>query len=343
MIRILIADDSELVRTLLRDLLKRDPVIEVVAEVDNGRKALNEVCRLRPDLVIMDILMPVMDGLTAVSEIMACCPTPILILSGNLNPEENRHAFQAINRGALDVMEKPAELGSESFDQFAVKLIAEVKFLARIRVVHHFRRSQEVPPAMTEKLQVDSGVRDILAIGASTGGPKAVRQLMKSLDPATGARVLIAQHIAGGFASDFASWLDRGSRFVVRLARDGDRLEPGVALVAPHGVHMALRDERIELAETPPVNSCRPSVDVLFHSLADSLAARTVAVLLTGMGQDGADGMVALLRQGGYTIAQDEASSAIFGMPKAAIALGGARQVLSLEAIPAVLETLLKR
>ncbi len=343
MIRVLIADDSELMRTVLRDLLTQDPEIEVVAEAGDGRQATKEVCRLRPDLAIMDILMPVMDGLTAVSEIMACWPTPILMLSANLNPEENRHAFQAINRGALDVMEKPADLGSNVFEAFAAKLIAEVKFLSKIRVVHHFRRDPVIPAAMPESPQLDGAVRDLLVIGASTGGPRAVQQLMKTLDPATGARVLIVQHIAGGFAKDFAGWLDRESRFHVRLARDGDCLEPGLALVARDGVHLTLDDECVRLVATPPVNSCRPSVDVLFHSLVGPVAARTVAVLLTGMGKDGAEGMVALRRQGGYTIAQDEVSSAIFGMPRAAIDRGGARQVLSLEAMPAVLEKLLKR
>jgi two-component system chemotaxis response regulator CheB len=343
MIRVLIADDSELMRQMLRDLLERDSAIAVVAEAGDGRLAVAEVARLRPDLVIMDILMPVMDGLTAVSEIMAHSPTPILVLSGNLNPEENRYAFQAINRGALDVMEKPSDLGCLAFETFAAKLIEEVKFLARIRVVHHFRRSPVVPPAVLPISQVDQEVRDILAIGASTGGPRAVRQLMKTLDPATGARVLIVQHIAGGFATDFASWLDRESGFRVRLVRDGDRLEPGLALVAPDGFHLTLRDDRIALTDSPPVHSCRPSVDVMFRSLAESVAKRTVAVLLTGMGQDGAGGMLALRRRGAYTIAQDEASSAIFGMPKAAIALGGVQQVLSLEAMPAILTKLLKR
>jgi two-component system, chemotaxis family, protein-glutamate methylesterase/glutaminase len=343
MIRVLIADDSELMRTVLYDLLTRDSGIEVVAETGDGRQAVAEVERLRPDLVIMDILMPVMDGLTAVSEIMASYPTPILVLSANLNPEENRHVFQAINRGALDVMEKPAGVGSDSFEKFSAKLIAEVKFLSRIRVVHHFRRRSIAPPAVLESPPVDTGIRDILAIGASTGGPRAVRQLMKTLDPDTGARVLIVQHIAGGFARDFAAWLDRESRFHVRLVRSGDRLEPGLALVAPNGVHLTMLDERIVLTDTPPVNSCRPSVDVLFHSLAEQLAERTVAVLLTGMGKDGAEGMLALRRKGGYTIAQNEASSVIFGMPKAAIDLGGVERILALETLPTELAKLLKR
>jgi len=343
MIRVLLADDSELMRRVLHDLLERDPQITVVAAVGDGKQAVAETARLRPDLVIMDILMPVMDGLTAVSEIMANSPTPILVLSANLNPEENRHAFQAINRGALDVMEKPSNLGSVSFEDFAGKLIAEIKFLSKIRVVHHFRRSATVPTAVLPTPQADQGGRDILAIGASTGGPRAVRQLMKTLDPATEARVLIVQHIAGGFASDFANWLDRESGFRVRLSRHGDRPEPGLALVAPDGFHMTLADDRVALTEGPPVHSCRPAVDVLFRSLAESVAKRTVAVLLTGMGQDGAGGMLTLQQRGAYTIAQDEASSAIFGMPKAAIALGGVNQVLALDAMPGVLAKLLKR
>jgi len=341
MIRVLIADDSMLTRLVLKDLLAKDPEISVVAEVSDGSQAVAETGRLRPDLVIMDVLMPVMDGLEAVTEIMARCPTPILVLSANVDPTDSRSAFNAIQRGALDVMEKPQGVVTEAFEEIAARLIEKVKSLARVKVIHHFRRQRPViavpaPPA--------DGPRDILAIGASTGGPKAVMRLMKDLPPESKARVLIVQHIARGFAPGFAEWLDRESPFKVRLARDGDPLEAGVALVAPNNVHMEVRGDRICLADTPPVNCCRPSVDVLYRSLAGSaLASSVVAVLLTGMGRDGADGMAELKRKGSYTIAQDEATSAVFGMPKAAIALGVVDQTLPLPEIPAALAQLLRR
>lgn len=341
MIKILIADDSQLTRLVLRDLLARDPEIRVVAEVADGRRAVDETCRLRPDLIIMDMVMPVMDGLAATVEIMASCPTPILVLSANVDPTDSRSAFNAIKHGALDVMEKPQGVVSEAFEEIAARLIERVKFLARVRVIHHFRRRREEPVAVPPPAD---GTRSILAIGASTGGPKAVMKLMKELPPQSRARVLIVQHIAKGFAAGFADWLDRESPYAVRLARDGDHLEEGVALVAPNGVHMQLQGERVRLAETEPVNSCRPSVDVLFSSLARTpLAPSAVAVLLTGMGRDGADGMAELRERGAFNIAQDEASSAVFGMPKAAIALGAVHQTLSLNDIPAALSQLLRR
>jgi two-component system chemotaxis response regulator CheB len=341
MIKVLIADDSLLTRMVLKDLLAKDPEIRVIAEVSDGRQAVAETDRLRPDLVIMDVMMPVMDGLEAVTEIMAGCPTPILVLSANVDPTDSRSAFNAIQRGALDIMEKPQGVVTEAFEEIAARLVEKVKFLARVKVIHHFRRQR---PPLSRLAPPGDGPRNILAIGASTGGPKAVMRLMKELPRDSKARVLIVQHIASGFAPGFAEWLDRESSFRVRLAHDGDPLETGVALVAPNNVHLEVKDERVHLADTPPVNCCRPSVDVLYRSLASgALAPSVVAVLLTGMGRDGADGMAALKQRGSYTIAQDETTSAVFGMPKAAIALGVVDQTLPLSAIPDVLAQLLRR
>jgi two-component system chemotaxis response regulator CheB len=329
-----------LTRAVIKDLLSRDREIRVVGEVCNGRQAVEETRRLRPDLVIMDVMMPVMDGLAATVEIMASCPTPILVLSANVDSQDSRSAFNAIKHGALDVMEKPQGVVTEAFGEIAAQLVQKVKFLARVRVIHHFRRPRQRLPAA----QPPDNHRNILAIGASTGGPKAVLRLMKELPLACRARVLIVQHIARGFAAGFAEWLDRESPLAVRLARHGDLLQEGVALVAPNGVHMEVREGRIALRETSPVNSCRPSVDVLFHSLAqDGLAEQVVAVLFTGMGRDGAEGMAALRQNGSYNITQDEASSAVFGMPRAAIELGGVHQTLSLGDIPPAVLRLLQK
>lgn len=340
LVHVLIADDSPLTRMVLRDLLAKDPQIKVVAEVSDGRQAVAETIRLRPDLVIMDVLMPIMDGLEAVTEIMASCPTPILMLSANVDPNDSRSAFRAIQHGALDVMEKPQGIVSEAFEEIAARLVEKVKFLSRVKVIHHFRRQR---PPLAKPMPPVAAPRDILAIGASTGGPKAVLRLMKELPRDSKAKVLIVQHIARGFAPGFAEWLDRESSFRVRLAHDGDALQAGTALVAPNNVHMEIKDEHVCLVDSPPVNCCRPSVDVLYRSLAnDSLAPSVVAVLLTGMGRDGADGMAALKQRGSYTIAQDETTSAVFGMPKAAIALGVVDQTLPLADIPAALAQLLQ-
>lgn len=331
-IKVLIADDSMVTRLVLKDLLARDDGIEVAGEARSGQEAVEMTLRLRPDLIIMDVMMPGMDGLAATVEIMAQCPTPILVLSSNVDPRDTRGAFAAIQHGALDVMEKPQGAVTEAFEEIAQRLIEQVKALSRIPVMHHFRRRRPKKPL--EPPPKGRGGRSIVAIGASTGGPKSVMHLMRHLPRESGAQVLIVQHIARNFAGSFAEWLDRESSFAVRLARNGDRLEAGVALVAPNDRHLEVQGERIVLSDGPPVNCCRPSVDVLFSSLACCRGAATVAVLLTGMGRDGAEGMNQLAHHGGFNIVQDEATCAVFGMPKAAIDSGGVHQVLPLPRIP---------
>lgn len=336
MIRALIVDDSLLVRTVLRDLLGQDPQITVVGEADNGLDAVQKTLELKPNIVIMDLLMPVMDGLDAVIEIMSECPTPILMLSESVDQSgAGPSAFNAIRFGALDVMAKPAGLANSGFGPQAKTLVEKVKVLSRIRVMHHFKREKrfpvaEPPPAL--------GPRKILAIGASTGGPKAVMQIMSELPAGCDAWVLIVQHIAKGFSSGFAAWLDKESSFRVRLAEHGDTPEKGVALVAPDHFHTEFRDGRIVLSDAPPVHNCRPAVDPLFMSLSRSaIASETVAVLLTGMGTDGANGLGALRRAGAMTIAEDEETCAIYGMPRAAIERDAALMVVPLPEIAPLL------
>lgn len=340
MIRILIADDSELTRVVLRDLLSQDPGIEIVSEVSDGRSAVEQTAKLKPDLVIMDVMMPVMGGLDAVSAIMAATPTPILMLSANTDPQDSRSAFAAIKLGALDVMAKPSGVVTEAFSQIASQLIAKVKSLSRIRVMHHYRAQRpkiekaETEQVKTEKIKVplETGQRRILAIGASTGGPKAILQLLQKFPKNLAAAILIVQHITDGFAPGFADWLNRESSLTVRLAEFGDELQPGKVLIAPNNAHLTVNSNRVVLEDSPPLHNCRPAVDALFQSLAtQGLATETVAMLLTGMGTDGAAGLGVLQKEGAYTIAQDETSSAIFGMPKAAIDRGAVTQVLPLE------------
>jgi two-component system chemotaxis response regulator CheB len=339
-IRVLIADDSLLTRVVLRDILSRDPGIEVAGEVRDGREAVAATLRLQPDLVLMDVIMPVMDGLTAVEEIMASRPTPILVLSANVSPADAQGAFSAIQRGALDVMEKPHGIVQSVFEEIADELIGKVKFLARIKVMHHYRRAR-MPRSEAAPVEVPQGAYSILAIGASTGGPRAVLQVLKGLPRPVGVSVLIVQHIASGFAEGFARWLAHETGLSVRVARDQEKLAPGVILVAPNDLQMELTGGSLCVFDGPQVNSCRPSVDVLFKSLARGPAQSVAAVLLTGMGRDGAEGMALLRMAGAWTIAQDEKTSIVFGMPKAAIDLGAARQVLGLSEIVQALPRLL--
>ncbi len=334
MIRVLIADDSELTRVVLHDLLSEDAEIEIICEVGDGRAAVEKTAELRPDLVIMDVMMPIMDGIEAVAEIMAKTPTPILMLSANTDPQSSRSAFSAIRMGALDVLEKPSGVVTEAFTQIAARLISKVKSLSRIKVIHHYRKQKhQVVEARTPDV---SSKKQILAIGASTGGPKAVLQLLQGLPKNLPAAVLIVQHIADGFAPGFADWLDRETALPVRIAEDGQLLQKGQVVVAPTNFHMTIKANKVALIDAAPLNNCRPAVDALYQSLLqEGLAPETVAVLLTGMGSDGASGMQGIHMKGAYTIAQDANSCAVYGMPRAAIERQAVIEVLPLDQIAA--------
>jgi two-component system chemotaxis response regulator CheB len=338
MIKVLLADDSPLVRAVLLDIFHDTPDVTVVGEATNGREAVEMTTALRPHLVVMDIMMPVMDGLEAIEEIMANCATPILVLTATLEDKEVNYAFQAIKKGALDVMAKPSGGAIAPGGEFPEALREKVRLLSKIRVIHHLRRRPKIEPVIRQ-WETDVN-RNILAIGASTGGPKAVMSIIKTLPHDFPAAVFVVQHIASGFAKGFAQWLDRESRIKVRLAKEGDLFEKGEVLVAPNDSHMVVERGKVRLIDTDPVNCCKPSVDVFFRSLAAEHGKNIVAVLLTGMGRDGAEGLKAIRARGGLTLAQDEESSAVFGMPKAAISIAAVDEVVALGKFPAVISRL---
>lgn len=330
MIRVLLADDSILIRTVLRDALNSAGDMIVAGEASNGAEAVSLAKSLKPDIIILDILMPVMGGLEATETIMAQSPTPILILSSTMDEKDVTLAFTAIKKGALDVMGKPVITGAESQSEFISRLLDKIRLLSRIKVIRHKYRARE------QKLspQVMASSRNILAIGASTGGPKAVMSIIKTLPREFSGAIFIVQHISSGFARGFAQWLDIESHIPVRLAQTGDLPTSGTALVAPTDCQMILENGVVKIIDAPAVNCCRPSIDVFFESLAPYRGGDTVALLLTGMGRDGAQGLLQLKQNGAITIVQNEQSCAVFGMPKAAIAINAADEVLSLETIP---------
>lgn len=340
MIKVLLADDSLLTRAILRDIFRATDDIRVVGEAENGQEAVSLAGVLKPDLIVMDLMMPVMDGLVAIEEIMAHHPTPILVLSATIDDKEVNQAFAAIKRGALDVMEKPGGVGIDPSNGFGARLVEKVRMLARIKVI---RRRRVVREKEEPRISFSGGDRRILAIGASTGGPKAVMSIIRSLPADFGAAVFVVQHIASGFARGFAQWLGRESGIKVRLAEDGLAFKPGEVLVAPNDCHMAIEGGVVRLVRGDPVNCCRPSIDVLFNSLAAGHGACTVGVLLTGMGRDGAQGLRRIKEEGGVTIVQDEESCAVFGMPKAAISLDAVDKVLPLTRMPDAIAQLFAR
>jgi len=337
-VRVLVVDDSVVVRELLREMLEHAPDIEVVGEAANGREAVERTVSLEPDLVTLDVRMPVMDGLEAVREIMAVKPTPILIITASLSKDELDVSFEAIHRGALDVMLKPRIESRSEYLEIRDGLVERIRMLSRIRVISRPRRkarkTRTIPSAKAKERNY------AVVMGASLGGPAAVMTVLKALSENFPAPVVVVQHIASGFAEGFTLWLQRHLPFEVRLAQDGDRLRAGRILVAPDGFHTVVEGMAVRLTDDPPINSCKPAVDALFHSAADAFRERTIAILLTGMGHDGAAGAASVKERKGHVLVQDEDSCVVFGMPKAAIQRGAADDVLPLVEIPEALVSL---
>jgi two-component system, chemotaxis family, protein-glutamate methylesterase/glutaminase len=345
--RVLVVEDSLTVRKRIVEVLSADPGLEVVGEADDGKRGIELCQRLRPDVVTLDMMLPTMSGLAVTEFIMAYCPTPILIVSASTNRGELFKTYEALAAGAMDVLDKP--LGNEPDDAWERKLVSTVKLISRVKVITHPRARLSPmgrpaagsaplsPPPLT-----DGRVRAI-AIGVSTGGPAALLEIFRGLPRGFPLPILLVIHIGGLFAATFAEWLDGQCPLRVSFARDGEPLPAigqGGVLMAPPDHHLVVHQDRLRLTRDAERHSCRPSVDILFESCARELGTDVAACLLTGMGKDGAAGLAAVRRAGGRTIAQNEGTSVVFGMPREAILLGGAEQVLPLEAIAQALQAM---
>lgn len=345
-IRVLIAEDSLTIRKRLVEVVERDPELELVGDVEDGKSAVALCQRLRPDVVSLDMMMPVMTGLAAAEYIMAFCPTPILIVSASTNRGELFRTYEALAAGAVDVLEKPR--GDDSDDGWEALFTSRLKMTSRIKVITHPRarldaaRRTMASPWHEPGRAGRNGCRAI-AMGASTGGPAAVLRILGALPATFPVPILLVIHIAAPFDLALAEWLDEHSRLRVVIPSDGDVLPaPGEArvLMAPPGRHLVLEWNRVRLSRAPERHSCRPSVDVLFESVAQELGDHAAACLLTGMGRDGAEGLLAVRRAGGTTLAQDEETSVVYGMPREAALLGAVERVLPLDAIAPALQAI---
>jgi two-component system chemotaxis response regulator CheB len=371
-IRVLVVEDSVTVRRRLIDLLSGDPEIELVGEAQDGKRAIELCLRLRPDLITMDMMLPVMTGLAATEYIMAHCPTPILIVSASVNRGELFQTYEALAAGAVDVLDKPT--GAEVDGLWESRFIATAKLVSRIRIITHLRsgvaspvrpkaalaplpfppykyqtdksppykyQTDKSPPdkSLTDRCLAEKSVADrrfdLAAIGASTGGPGAIVEILQALPADFRLPIVFVLHINEPFGAAFADWLDGRVGRPVSYAKEGDPVASaaGRVVMAPVGRHLTVRDGRFHLTCDPERHSCRPSVDVLFESIAENYGPRSVACLLTGMGRDGASGLLKLRQAGALTIAQDESTSVIYGMPREAVLLGAAVQILRLDEI----------
>jgi two-component system chemotaxis response regulator CheB len=328
-VRVLIVDDSPVAREVLKTVLESDAGIRVVGMASTGREAVELTARLKPDLVTMDLVMPGMDGMEATQRIMARNPTPILFLSAFIGREGSYSRSDALAAGALDVVEKPAPMPDLKWLSEAGTLVKKVKALAQVQVVTHMygkRDDARQQPFVAAKTRTAAAV---VGIGASTGGPKVMDELLSALPATYAPAVLVIQHMDESFMAAMVGSLRQRCALEIKVAEDGDRLQSGRVLFAPPAAHLTVQPGgRVRIDQREPVTGFRPSVDVTFLSLARVYGARAAGVLLTGMGADGAAGLLAIRQAGGKTMVQDEASCVVFGMPKAAIDLGAVQHTL---------------
>ncbi len=334
MIRVLIVEDSPTLRMLLKTILESDPEIAVIGMAASGEEGVRQALALKPDLITMDVHLPGMDGFAATRRIMEERPTPIIIVSSSVDHHEVLTTFNAIQAGALEVLQKPTSINHPDFAALRERLLTTVKLMAEVKVIRHYRSPMTRRSA--GELPRSGRAFSLLAIGASTGGPAALNAILKELPAEFPLPVLIVQHMTTGFTAGLVAWLQLESRLRVKIAEDGEVLRAGTVYVAPDDTHLMVTARGVVgLSKAPLVSHVRPSATVLFESVARIYGPDAIGVLLTGMGDDGAAGLRAMRERGAATIAQDETTSAVYGMPKAAVELGAAEQVLPLPQIPA--------
>src|SRR5437016_1409290 len=332
-LRVLVAEDSPVARQLIVYILNGDPELQVVGEARDGIEAVELTPSLRPDVIVMDIMMPGLNGLEAARTIMAEMPTPIVLVSAAYEPDDVKLSFEALEAGALTVLAKPPGPGAPSFAENAATLTTTAKLMAEVKLV----RRRQARPAQAfgpqpDALRMPRRPAKVVAIASSTGGPAALATILSSLQGGMSAPILVVQHITVGFHQGLAEWLDGVSPLSVRLAQDGHPLRGGEVLIAPPDSHLGVTTMgTVALRATPPIGSHRPSATHLFRTVAEAFGDGALGVVLTGMGDDGVAGLRALKAARGLVFAQDEATSVLYGMPREAVAQGVVDTVLPLD------------
>ncbi len=340
-INVLVVDDSPTVREALVVMLQTAPDFQVVGQARDGQEAAQLAARLRPDVITMDIRMPRVDGLEATRRIMSTVPTPIVVVANHVYESDLNIAFNAIAAGALTVVEKPQGLILSDFTTVRDQLVDTVRLMADVPVIHHWRKESQSlvsPSALQTTLTSPNGRPhqrlEVIGIACSTGGPGALATILRALPADFSVPIVIVQHITKGFVAGLAHWLEHETGRPVGVAQHGTVLEPGSVILAPDDYHIQInRQGFVQLSTGIPYHGLRPSANFLFRSLAQAYGSRAAGLILTGMGDDGVDGLVELHAAGGVTIAQDENSCIVYGMPREAVARRAIDHVLALEQV----------
>ena len=343
MIRVVVAEDSRAQRELLVSILESDPAIRVVGVASNGAEAVEMAVRLRPDLVTMDIHMPVLDGYEATREIMRRAPVPIVIVSSSVRRDDIAHSLEAIQAGALTAVAKPENPASPRFEEDRAQLVLMAKAMADVKVVRRWASGARpaARPAVPATPAGEPRTTRLVAVAASTGGPAALQKILADLPASFPVPVVVVQHLSRGFIGVLAEWLRGACKLRVKVAEDAELLAAGTVYLAPDDRHLGVSpDGRVALSSGAAVDGFRPSATHLFQSAGAAYGSALLAVILTGMGNDGVRGLREVYAAGARVLAQDEESSVIYGMPGEAVRAGVVHQVLPLSAIgPRLVQT----
>jgi two-component system chemotaxis response regulator CheB len=341
-VRVLVTDDSAFMRKMISEILSQDPAIEVIGTARDGADAVAKVLSLKPQVVTLDVEMPVMDGFAALTRIMKEQPTPVVMIS-SLTQAGAEATIRCLGAGAVDFVGKPSGSISLDIEKVGQEIAVKVKMAARVRMATQAPAAPPKPFIPSPRVPVPGGATPfprVLVIGSSTGGPRALQSLMPALPGDLDVPIAVVQHMPSGFTAALAKRLNEACEYEVREAADGDLLRAGLALVAPGGKHLEFGiDGRARLTVAPPVHNVRPSVDVTVASLVQAYGGRMMAVLLTGMGDDGARGLKAVRGLGGITFAEDSSTCVVYGMPRSAVEMDAVDHLLPLHAMaPAIVE-----
>jgi two-component system, chemotaxis family, protein-glutamate methylesterase/glutaminase len=332
-IDVLIVEDSASVREFLLQVLKKEPDMRVIGLAENGEQALTILKDKKPAVIMLDMIMPKMDGFEAARRIMETTPTPIVIVTASYEPDQVAATFKALEAGALAAVPKPNGFGHRDHEASVRTLIRTVRTMSEVKVVRRRPRA-----ATTERASGFNGTAKVVAIGASTGGPIAIQEILSALPLEFPAPILIVQHMASGFVPGFVRWLSQKSPLPVHIALGGERVQAGHVYIAPDDLHLRIDGSfHIVLGDDEPINAARPSVSCLFRSVAETFRDKAIGILLSGMGKDGSEELKLIRDAGGITIAQDKETAIVYGMPGEAVKIGAAAHILAPDRIAGIL------